>query len=459
MELPARYRNREGRFGLLFKELPAFEPPDELLLELAGSMAEPQGVPFNQDDNLRIPAGFTFLGQFIDHDLTFDPTPMPQQDADPLATRNFRSPRYDLDSLYGAGQDGYYHPDDPAKLLITGSGSPDQPHDLPRVPEGTAILGDPRNDENLLVCQHALAVMRFHNAVVDHLRDQSTPASLVFEEARRLTRWHYQWLVVHDFLPRVVGEETLGQVLEERPGRPAKVSLRYYRPANPNRPMMPLEFSVAAYRFGHSMVRPAYLVAGTTVANVFGTANDINLNGSRPIPPNLSVHWPNFYEVDAQPAPQRSRLINSDLSLPLFNLPASVVPPPDPLVSLAARNLIRGKRLGLASGQQVAQAMGVQPLSNEELGLDAPEWQGQAPLWFYVLKEAELHHAGRHLGAVGGRIVAEVLVGLLSKDTGSYLRQDPSFRPAPPLAAPDGRFVVQDLLRFASRARPVGTPA
>jgi hypothetical protein len=455
MELPGLQRNREGRFGFMFKGLAPFLPPDELLLELAGTMVEPSGVPFNQDDNPRIPGGFTFLGQFIDHDLTRDTTPMPEQQDDPLATSNFRSPRYDLDSVYGPAVDAYYHPDDPAKLLVTGAGSAEAPHDIPRASDGTGILGDPRNDENLLVCQHALAIMRFHNAVVDHLRDELVPAAGLFEEARRLTRWHYQWLVVHDFLPRVVGEETMAKVFEERSGRPPKVTLRYYRPGNANRPMMPLEFSVAAYRFGHSMVRPAYRVAGSTVAKVFGTASDTNLNGSRPIPPNLVVHWPNFYEFDGEKAPQRTRLINSDLSLPLFNLPASVVPPPDPLVSLAARNLIRGKRLGLASGQQVAQAMGVEPLSNAELGLDGAGWEGQAPLWFYVLKEAELHHAGHHLGAVGGAIVAEVLVGLLQRDPTSYLRQDPSFRPAPPLATAGGRFVMQDLLRFASRARPV----
>jgi hypothetical protein len=218
------HRDREGRFGLMFKKLPAFAPPDELLLELAGSMAETQGVPFSQDDNPRIPAGFTFLGQFIDHDITFDSTPMPQQQADPLAITNFRSARYDLDSVYGrpVEPDAYFHPDDPAKLLVTGTGSAEAPHDLPRETNGIAIMAERRNDENLLVCQHALAVMRFHNALVDHLRDQLNPPEVIFEEARRLTRWHYQWLVVHDFLPRVVGEQTLGQVLEERPGQPPR---------------------------------------------------------------------------------------------------------------------------------------------------------------------------------------------------------------------------------------------
>ena len=456
MELPSRNRSQEGRFGLMFKDLPPHEPPDELLLELAGTMVERQGVPFDQDDNPRIPAGFTFLGQFVDHDLTFDPTPMPEQDADPLATRNFRSARYDLDSVYGGQVDGaYYHPEDAAKLLVTGDGTPDHPYDLPRRVDGTAIMGDGRNDENLLVCHHAIALMKFHNALVDHLRERGTPAEALFEEACRLTRWHYQWIVVHDFLPRVVGEETLGQVFEERAGRPPRVTLRFYRPGNPNRPMMPLEFSVAAYRFGHSMVRTAYLLRGSTVAAVFGgTASDANLNGSRAIPPALALHWPNFYDVDGQAAAQRSRLIDTDLSLPLSRLPSTVVPPPDPLVSLAARNLIRGKRLGLASGQQVARAMGVDPLTNDELGLDEPGWQEQAPLWFYVLKEAELHHAGRHLGAVGGRIVAEVLVGLLQRDRTSYLRQDPGFRPTPPVAAADRSFAMQDLLRFTGLVQP-----
>jgi hypothetical protein len=163
--LPTKNRSLEGRFGLMFKNLPAFEPPDELLIELASGMKE--GITRDVADTSAVPAGFVFLGQFIDHDLTFDATSVPQQREDPLARTNFRSPRFELDSVYGDGptkSPKFYDPDDPAKLLVAGG-------DLPRRPDETAIIGDPRDDENLITSQMHLAFRKFHNALVDHVRD------------------------------------------------------------------------------------------------------------------------------------------------------------------------------------------------------------------------------------------------------------------------------------------------
>jgi hypothetical protein len=459
LELPARERLAEGRFGLMFKHLPAFAPPDELLLGLAAGMAEPAGATPGALDNPAVPSGFVFLGQFIDHDLTFDPTPLPEQQTDPDALTNFRSARYDLDAVYGLGPAAspeLYDPDDGAKLRLARLGGAAPRDDLPRRPDGRALLGDPRNDENLLLSQLHLAFLKFHNALVDRLRAGGAAPGGVFEAARRLCRWHFQWVVVHDFLPRVVGEEVVGQLLEERAGKPAKLRLDFYKPKNPNRPMLPVEFAAAAYRFGHSTIRPAYRINGDVGAAFFeDVATDRNLNGGRPLPPTLVVEWRHFFDLPGlvgAPA-NASRRIDGRLAGPLFRLPASVVPPPDPRVSLAERNLLRGKRLGLPSGQDVAQAMGVPALSNRELGLgEEPGWGGEAPLWFYVLKEAELRAGGARLGPVGGRIVAEVLLGLLDRDRGSYLSQEPGFRPAPPIAPAPGRFAMGDLLRFAGVA-------
>jgi hypothetical protein len=166
-------------------------------------------------------------------------------------------------------------------------------------------------------------------------------------------------------------------------------------------------------------------------------------------PAALAIDFRFFYEIDSLLAPQRARRIDSRLSRPLFTLPASVVAPPDPHVSLAERNLLRGKRLGLPSGQSVAQEMGLEPLSNRDLGLVDAGWGGQAPLWYYILKEAELQQSGQRLGAVGARIVAEVFLGLMAADSTSYLRLDSAFRPIPPVAATPGQFGMADLLRFA----------
>lgn len=143
-------------------------------------------------------------------------------------------------------------------------------------------------------------------------------------------------------------------------------------------------------------------------------------------------------------APQRSYKIDTRLTAPLGVLPDH----PD-LANLARRNLLRGLRLGLPSGQNVARAMGISPLSDADLGLGergAPDFNGDAPLWFYVLREAELLAGAQHLGPVGGRIVAEILVGLLAGDPMSWLNVEPNWQP--PLAQ-NGRFGMPELIRFA----------
>jgi hypothetical protein len=458
--LPARNRSLEGRFGLMFKGLPAFEPADDLLTGLAASMEE--GVRRDVTDTTATPAGYIFLGQFIDHDLTFDATPIPEQQEDPLARKNFRSARFDLDSVYGNGpaqSPELYDPDDRAKLHVVANLSDSSvPDDLPRRDSGRAIIGDPRDDENLVTSQLHLAFRKFHNALVDHVRARQGLSEVeeVFAEAQRLCRWHYQWVVVHDFLPRIVGQGVIDEILQERAEGPAQVQLQFFNPENPKKPMMPIEFAAAAYRFGHSMLRPWYVINKEGGgADLFGeVADDFNLNGVRPIPTRLELDWQHFFDLRALGAPSPpangSRRLDGDLSVPLFKLPSSIVPPPDTRVSLAERNLLRGKRLELPSGQRVAKRMGAEVLSNQELGLgDEPGWEDQAPLWYYILKEAELRHDGERLGAVGGRIVAEVALGLLRFDKRSYLRQDPPFRPEPPLARADGLFEMGDLLKFA----------
>jgi hypothetical protein len=349
-----------------------------------------------------------------------------------------------------------YDPADPAKLLrvVNASGV----EDVPRQPDGRALIADPRNDQHLIICQLHLAVMQFHNRLVDLVREQGVVADQVFAEARRLARWHYQWVVIHDFLPRIVGQALLDQLLEERSGKPPKVKLAFYKPKNPNRPMLPVEFAAAAYRFGHSITRPRYTIKdGVSKVPLFeAVPSENNLNGGRPIPARLQIDWRNLFGAGARPV----RKIDAKLAAPLFILPTAILPEQDtPQTLLSVRNLLRGKRLGLPSGQRVAQAMGVAPLANADLGLSEPEWQGEAPLWFYILKEAELLGAGgQRLGPVGGRIVAEVLVGLLECDKQGYLSQKPVFQPARPIAPSPGQFTMVDLLTFAGAFADDTTP-
>lgn len=452
-------RDKEGRFGVLFKDVAPFAPPDDLLTQLATTMHDP-GASRPDLDNPAIPSGFTFFSQFVDHDLTRDTTPLTQQQQDPHAVTDFRTPRFDLDSVYGGGPTARpeLYESDGVKLRVTGVGDPNVPDDLPRNPDGSALLGDPRNDENLIVCQVHVAFLKFHNRLVDLVRSQSPGAPDVFAQARRLMQWHYQWIVVHDFLPRIAGQSVVDQLLDERAGQPPKVKLAFYKPKNPNRPYMPIEFSVASYRFGHSIVRGGYLVSETSGGAIFSDPpSDGDLHGGRPIPPQFAIAFHNFFDIPGVPGPPHnlSRKIDTLLSAGLFALPVPGVVPdqPQPVIrSLAERNLKRGVKLGLPAGQDVAQATGVTPLSNQELGLTDARWGGKAPLWFYILKEAELQHGGTQLGDVGGRIVAEVFLGILDADHDSYLHARPdNFRPAPPIA-PSGQFRMGDLLKFAGAA-------
>ena len=465
MYLTSKNRLTEGRFGTMFKRLPAFTPPDSLLEGLAKTMVE--NDTGNDDDHLntspRLFAGFTFIGQFIDHDITFDNTPLAQQQADPDATVNFRTPRYDLDSIYGRGpaqEPKFYDPADRDKLFVTPNVNGKE--DMPRDSNGRAIIPEPRNDENLIIVQLHKAVAKFHNQIVEYARAQGMRREWVFETARRLTRWHYQWAVIHDFLPRFVGDELVGSngtVYKEVAGKPPVINLNYYKPTNKDgRPFMPVEFAVAAYRFGHTIIRPFYVINQATLDKggipVFGSNGGFNLNGGRPIPADLVMEWKNILPVDPNFPARKPRKIDTKLSLPLSTLPESVVPPPDTTVHLAVRNTLRGKKVGLPSGQQVAKAMRVNVLSNATLGLsNDPGWGGEAPLWYYILKEAELPPANtERLGPVGGRIMTEVLVGLLQRDPNSYLYLDPSWKPAPPIASKAGEFTFADLLKYAGAA-------
>jgi hypothetical protein len=431
-------RYKEARFGVMFKNLDGFSPPDALLRDLAAQMGEPTGATL---DNPDIPAGDTFLGQFIDHDMTLDLTAMPAQQMDPKGLINFDSPYFDLASVYGRGpaaDPGLYEPDGKHLRVVRNADGVD---DLPRRDDGTAIIGDARNDENLIIAQLHLLFLKFHNRCLD------TGLAATLAQAQQLTRWHFQWVIVHDFLHAVAGSDVVARFLQ---GTPPKVKQEFYKPANTQRPMMPIEYSVAAYRFGHSMVRAGYTLNAAGGAPMFDPVHP-DLRGSRPLPAAAQIEWWRFFPVPGQPAGPRNqaRLIDGKLAIPLLNLPPTVVS--DPMVSLAERNLIRGKRLGLPAGQDVARAMGLAPLSNVELGVPDPRnagWSGKAPLWFYLLREAEIRQAGRRLGPVGGRLVAEVILGILHCDKGSYLHAKTPFRPTAPIASA-GTFTMGDFAAFA----------
>ena len=473
-----RSRLFEGPFGRMFRNLPFVALDREALIQLGLKMQEERGVP---GDNPKIPAGYTYLGQFIDHDITFDPISKLQRLNDPDAlTTSVRPASTWTRSTAGGPRDQPFLYEWPApsmrgaiKLLAGGNpdtdrdGTPLDRQDLPRNEQGRALIGDPRNDENIIISQLHLAFIKFHDRLVDRVKALQGPTGqplftgrALLEETQRLVRWHYQWMVAHDFLPRVCGADIVASILkdEDAPTGPT-VDLKFY--SWEEQPFMPVEFSAAAFRFGHSMIRQAYdlnqVVQDVPLFVESATPGAFeHLGGFRRLPQAWTIDWGFFVPIGGS-RPQLSRRINTKLARPLFRLPAGLDSNRNALPVL---NLRRGKALQLPSGQAVADRMGVPVLTSQELGLDrlglTPEHQAAltaaTPLWFYLLKEAEVRHNGERLGEVGGRIVAEVLLGLLAGAPSSYLRLQPTWKPDGGIpAAQVGDFTLADLLKFATR--------
>ena len=299
----------EGRFGRMFRSLPPaeFSPADLHALAEAMVVPEPDPTPADDPDaeeNSGITAGYTYLGQFIDHDLTFDPASSLQQQDDPDALVDFRTPRFDLDSVYGRGpaDQPYLYRADGVHMLLgdpLSSGNDAGARGLPRnAPEAgepaRALIGDKRNDENVIVSQLHTVVLRFHNKVADVLAQGSALPD--FEEVQRFVRWHYQWVVLNDFLPTIVRPDVLAGVAPHI-GKKTNVhvdppDLRFYKPKKDA--FIPVEFSVAAYRFGHSMVRPSYRLSPTTAELPIFSTTGPSLVGFQAFPTELGIDWGKF---------------------------------------------------------------------------------------------------------------------------------------------------------------------
>jgi Animal haem peroxidase len=313
-----------------------------------------------------------------------------------------------------------------------------RPADLPRNAQGVALLGDPRNDVHLLMSQLHVAVLHLHNGLVDQLRADGVAEMELFAEARRTATWHYQWVLLEDFLPRLAGAELAGELLAG--------GARHYRPAA-GATFIPLEFADAAYRYGHSQIRERYQVnRDAEPAPLFP-----DLLGFRPVPDVLTVDWSYLFDLPGRPPAQRAKRIDGRLAGSLIQLPQAITGAGgnDDYASLAVRDLQRGQGVGLPSGEAVARHLKTEPLTPEEVGLGAAGWRQETPLWFYLLKEAEHRGGGERLGPIGGRLVGEVLVGIVDADGESYRAVDPSWRPTLPAARP-GRFGLADLLAFSA---------
>lgn len=437
LALPAQASPDPSLFGRMYPAEVSNATAQELA-DLAQTQLDPNADADNNPTGLT--SAFTYFGQFVDHDLTLDTSPSPTATVDPTTLVNNRTFSLDLESVYGAGPAGspQLYQADGTHMLV----NPNR-FDLPRNLDGSAVLIEKRNDENQILAQIHAAFLAFHNAQVD--------SGLNFKEARDVTTAAYRHIVMTEFLPHIVSTATLAEAKDAL----KKGKLGFYDPGKKKEPMTPVEFSVAAYRFGHSQVRLAYRLNGDNsdgnAANgvcdnlqVFSLTNPgASLMGGRPIPLDRKIAWGQFLAELPQPAGcagvqlrNISRKIDHLLSASLFRLP---IPGAEATGSnvLGFRNLIRSKFYDLPSGQSVARAVGATPLSVPQAG---PTFENNTPLWYYILAEAGQTTNGATLGPVGGRIVAEVFVDVLSK-----------FEYAPP-AGQSASFGFADFLRIAGAA-------
>jgi hypothetical protein len=456
------------------------------------SITNPAVFSPHNGDNPDVTAGVTFLGQFLDHDITLDKNSPLNENVSPSQTVNFRTAAFDLDSVYGEGPAGspqlYDKSSGRIKFILQAIPGSDVlsrnaavRYDVPRGTAGNAIIADSRNDENVILSQLHLAILSFHNAVTDFLAQQSeyqqASADRIYEDARRLVTWHYQWIIFHEFLPATIGQDRIDPMLKKglQSYRPQQQKSRVRKHHVQDIALMPIEFAVAAYRFGHSQVRPSYRINfGPTggspfFALVFNDNQDPNSadpddarGGKRA--PRRFVDWQTFFDFGDSNVRQNKR-IDTKLSSVLMNLPGARAPSPglpaDGLQSLPARTLMRHVNFGLPSGQAVARKMNLPVLLPEqlsELASYAPDsnttLDQSTPLFYYVLKEAEVMENGLRLGPVGAHIVGEVFIGLLKADDASYLSVRPDWKPTLPSATP-GKFMMTDLLTFAGVVPPL----
>ncbi|HVX79063.1 MAG TPA: heme peroxidase family protein [Bradyrhizobium sp.] len=500
--------NFQGRFGRMFRSLPAGsygktdQESRQALMSLGAAMTsrfEPPKDGFDGEES-GIPALYTYFGQFIDHDITFDPMTTLIQHSDPDALTDFRTPALDLDNVYGRGpgDQPYLYESDGLRFVL-GEQLDNGALDLPRnnATPRRALIGDPRNDENSIVSQFQALMLRFHNRIADENKSLDLPS------LQKIVRWHYQWVITHDFLPRIISAHVLDEL--KSGGRYDQSKLKFYHWKN--EPFMPVEFSVAAYRLGHSMIRPGYRLNDNdaTLLPIFPIPETVpgapkggispGLAGFEAMAKNRGIDWGRFIdigearayggdpdEIDPPTADMKKRLqfayrIDTSVVTPLSVLPYIVASDPPP--SLAQRNLLRGFEVGLPTGQNVAKAMGLSPLKDEHIvigkAVDKPAdddvlgsiadlkqfsmFRGNCPLWTYILAEAARTRAPVNipvtpattiqtpqLGDVGGRIVAEVFLGMLFGDNDSYLSADPEWTPN---LAREGQFALRDLVTYA----------
>jgi hypothetical protein len=423
-------------FMRTFPKLTGFDDPTtQQIADLAQTQQDPNADAKNNPDAT---SGYTYFGQFLDHDLTRDTSPPPTSKVDISTLTNERTFAFDLDSVYGKGpKDSPELYESDGKHLKLQENNPNGVRDLPRKADGSAIIGDPRNDENQIISQFQVAFIKAHNKLVDQ--------GMSFEDARATLRLHYRMAIKEDFLPHTISNVDPNDV----------------KKLESKKTGTPIEFSVAAYRFGHSQVRLAYRLNGTNNCQNLQvlslTAPDASLMGGRQLQAGRQINWGQFFDDLPQPAAcaalpvvapassrNLSRQIDPLISASLFRLP---IPGAEATGSnvLAFRNMTRGEAYDLPSGQDVAKELGQEVITPEELNL-GPGFEKGTPLWYYILAESEKTEGGKKLGPTGSLIVKagfdSAMTNAEKTETGHAVKKDE-------IIGSDGKMTITDILRFA----------
>jgi len=479
-----------NRFGRLFPNLQPFRPSDKSLEDLGNAMVD------NTSDRVSdIPAGYTYLGQFIDHDISkdslgsIDPRNISPKELSELIQE--RTPSLDLDCLYGSGDTESivaWDSNDLAKFLIGKTIADEQvpitfQNDLPRKLDGNnpakALIGDPRNDENLVVAQIHLAFLKFHNAVVDVVRKRNFNPELdaitVRNQAKEIVILHYQSIVLHDFLKRFVNEGVYKSVITDN-------NPKFFKVTASEMPFMPIEFSGAAYRW-HTLIRDSYnwnrvfndnnrpFPTGTLqlLFQFSGLQNNDEFVGIRNIKnkslsSNWIVDWTRLFDFTHRGV---ARGAGFNFTEPVDTLLVETLHKfgsPNAPLNLAIKNLVRGSRIGLPSAQDVASALGINPLTPQELLQSSTqadvlkEWEFhiKTPLWYYINREAEVLGNSSRFGPLASTIICETFHGLAKGSRQSILDpENQGWKPDTDLLPSNPEFYsFTDLLWFVRESKP-----
>jgi hypothetical protein len=428
-----------NRYSRLFP--PASIPKDvdaycQAITGLGSAMVDDGTRVSDENPEILLDAGYTYFGQFLAHDLTKDTSSVDDAwQREPEELSNLQTPKLDLNVLYGGGPERSpnLYEDDGVRLKVGWPSACGNSFDICVGKHGENVLADDRGAENLIIRQMTAVFARLHNFAVEQFRPKITSRSALFRRAQQQTRWQFQYLVVHDYLRSVMDTATYKRIFVE-----GKFEIEW------DSFSIPIEFSAAAMRFGHAMVRPNYLFnfgKEMFLEQLLGKTGDRG-----PLGEEQEISWGFFFQGAGPESTVTSRPIDTRLAPPFQNLPGDLIGTPEtkcPFArivghpsQLAVRTLLRGAGLRLPSGQTAARALKQERLTEHELTTNSvgdETEQGHilretgltsdTPLWYYVLKEAEVRQNGNRLGALGSYLVGETIHAALRSDPESILNQ------------------------------------